>query len=196
MRRRRTGSPRAKPLEASARPRRRSLSLQSFLPYRLNILAQAVSGGFSVAYSQTFGISAPEWRVLATVGEFKQITAKDIAGHSGMHKTMVSRAVLALDKRQLLVRSPSIADRREEILSLSAAGRQIYQTVAPMALRYEQRLLDGLSSSDLANLDRLIRHLIDRARQPWLPIAASPAPNAPSKPAKNATRVAEGHDVS
>jgi DNA-binding MarR family transcriptional regulator len=179
MGRLRTGSPRTKPREAPARPRRRSLSLQSFLPYRLNILAQAVSGGFSAAYSQTFGISAPEWRVLATVGEFKQITAKDIASHSGMHKTMVSRAVLALDKRQL-----------------SAAGRQIYQTVAPMALRYEQRLLDGLSSSDLANLDRLIRHLINRAQQPWLPAAASPAPNAPSKPSKNSTRVAEGHDVS
>lgn len=196
MGRLRTGSPRAKPPEASARPRRRSLSLHSFLPYRLNILAQAVSGGFSVAYSQTFGISAPEWRVLATVGEFKQITAKDIASHSGMHKTMVSRAVLALDKRQLLVRSPSLADRREEILSLSAAGRQIYQTVAPMALRYEQRLLDGLSSSDQANLDRLIRHLLDRAQQPWLPAAASPAANAPSKPSKNSTGVAEGHDVS
>lgn len=182
MRRRRPVSPGTKARQP-ARSGKSKLSLKSFLPYRLNILAQAVSGGFSVAYSKFFGISALEWRVLATVGEFDQITARDIADHSGMHKATVSRAVRTLEKRALLNRSPSAADRREENLSLSASGRRIYETVVPMAVHYEDRLLDGLSGADLASLDRLIRHLADRAKTPWNPTAPSASSRKAAKAA-------------
>lgn len=159
-------SPKAQP-EPESGTDNAPLSLKAFLPYRLNILAQTVSAGFAVAYSKAFGISAPEWRILSTLGEFRHMTAKDIGDHSRMHKATVSRAVLALDKRQLLLRTPSAADRREEILSLTIDGRQLYETIAPMALRYEQSLLEGLSRDDIAQLDRLIRHIMERATVPW-----------------------------
>jgi DNA-binding MarR family transcriptional regulator len=142
------------------------LSLNAFLPYRLNILAQTVSASFAAAYSQAFGITAPEWRIVSTLGEFRQMTATEISNHSGMHKATISRAVLSLDRRGLLSRNPSTADRREEILTLTADGRRVYETIAPMALRYEQSLLEGLRQDDVAALDRLIRHLMERARAP------------------------------
>lgn len=147
----------------------RRLSLQAFIPYRLNWLAQVVSDGFAVAYSEIFGLAPPEWRVLATLGEFSQMSAKDIGQHSRMTKTRVSRAVLSLEKRRLLVRSPSAIDRREEILSLTETGRDIYDAVVPMAIQYQDRLLSGLSEADQASLDRLIRHLMERASGPWRP---------------------------
>lgn len=143
------------------------LSLNSFLPYRLNILAQTVSASFAAAYSRAFGISPPEWRIVSTLGEFQQMTATEISNHSGMHKATISRAVLSLEKRELLLRSPSAADRREEILTLTPEGRRVYETIAPMALRYEQNLLEGLSPDDVVRLDRLIRHLMDRAAASW-----------------------------
>jgi DNA-binding MarR family transcriptional regulator len=145
------------------------LSLLAFIPYRLNSLAQLVSDGFAVAYSEIFGISPPEWRVLATLGEFSQMSAKEIGEHSRMTKTRVSRAVLSLEKRRLLLRSPSAVDRREEILSLTGTGRDIYDAVAPMAVQYQNRLLSGLSEADQASLDRLIHHLMERASTPWRP---------------------------
>lgn len=145
------------------------LSLQAFIPYRLNSLAQVVSDGFAVAYSEIFGISPPEWRVLATLGEFREMSAKDISQHSRMHKTRVSRAVLSLEKRRLLIRAPSAVDRREEILSLSPDGREIYDAISPMAKHYQESLLAGLSEADRETLDRLIRHLMERASTPWRP---------------------------
>lgn len=148
------------------------LSLQSFLPYRLNMLAHVVSKGFASAYSEIYGISAPEWRVVSTLGEFSQMTAKEISDHSGTHKATVSRAVLGLEKRHVLARVPSTADRREEILSLTPQGRRLYEDIAPMALRYERSLLEGLSVDDIAKLDGLIRHLTARAALPWFDAAA------------------------
>jgi DNA-binding MarR family transcriptional regulator len=143
------------------------LSLNSFLPYRLNVLAQTVSGAFADAYSEAFGITAPEWRIVSTLGEFREMTATEISNHSGMHKATISRAVLSLEKRALLTRNPNAADRREEILILTAEGRRVYETIAPMALRYEQNLLQGLGAADLKDLDRLIHHLMERAGAPW-----------------------------
>lgn len=146
--------------------------LQAFIPYRLNWLAQVVSDGFAVAYSEIFGLAPPEWRVLATLGEFSQMSAKEIGQHSRMHKTRVSRAVLSLEKRRLLVRAPSAVDRREEILSLTETGRDIYDAVVPMAIQYQDRLMTGLTEADRASLDRLIRHLMERASAPWRPVPA------------------------
>ncbi|WP_435370010.1 hypothetical protein, partial [Acinetobacter baumannii] len=68
------------------------LELETFLPYRLNVLASIVSQGLSGIYAKRYGIGDPEWRVMATLGQFGAMTAKDIGGHSHMHKTKVSRA--------------------------------------------------------------------------------------------------------
>jgi hypothetical protein len=38
-----------------------------------------------------------------------------------------------------------------------------------MAIQYQDRLLSGLSEADQASLDRLIRHLMERASGPWRP---------------------------
>lgn len=168
----------------SSRAAQTPLSLQSFLPYRLNVLAQTVSQGFATAYSATFGMTAPEWRVVSTLGEFERMTAKEISDHSGMHKATISRAVQTLARQKLLVRVPNAADRREEILSLSPRGRQIYETIAPLALRYENGLLEGLSDDDVARLDRVIRHLMARAGLPWFAgHDAAPARSPKGEPA-------------
>jgi DNA-binding MarR family transcriptional regulator len=143
------------------------LSLDAFLPYRLRNLAQTVSASFAAVYSPAYGITPPEWRIIATICEFEQTTATEISRHSGMHKATISRAVLSLEKRRLVLRSPSEVDRREEILTLTPEGRRIYDRIGPMALRYEHNLLEGLSRDDIVRLDELIRHLMDRAARTW-----------------------------
>ena len=44
--------------------------LEEFLPYRLSVAANRVSRLFARRYSEAFGLSIPEWRVLATIGRF------------------------------------------------------------------------------------------------------------------------------
>ena len=99
-----------------------ALELEGFLPYRLNLLATEVSQTLARVYGKQFGISIPEWRVLATLGQFGVMTARDIGIHSRMHKTTVSRAVAALEKRQLIARRANRSDMREAFLALSEAA--------------------------------------------------------------------------
>ena len=120
------------------------LQLEQFLPYRLNRIASAVSLDFRFVYGPHHDLTIPEWRVLATLGQFEEISAKAIGQHSSMHKTKVSRAVRALEERRWLKRRESEEDRREEILTLTPLGQKIYRDIVPKAVAFERRILDEL----------------------------------------------------
>lgn len=120
------------------------LALEDFLPYRLNRLAASVSQAFRAVYGPHHDLTVPEWRVLATLGQFETMSAKAIGAHSAMHKTKVSRAVRALEERRWLKRRESPDDRREEILRLTPLGRQSYAEIIPRALAFEARILETL----------------------------------------------------
>ena len=122
------------------------LQLEQFLPYRLNRLASAVSQDFRSIYGPHHDLTIPEWRVLATLGQFEELSAKEIGRHSSMHKTKVSRAVRTLEERRWLKRRGSEQDRREEILTLTADGQRAYRDIVPKAVAFERRILDDLGT--------------------------------------------------
>lgn len=144
-----------------SRPRR--LSLSQFLPYRLNVAAAVVSDGLARAYSERFGISVHEWRILATLGEFHSITAKAIGEHAHMGKVSVSRAAASLKSRGLIRRTPNPHDKREAFLVFSSTGRALYDEIVPLALTYVDKLRDGWSAEEEQAFFDLLDRLVARA---------------------------------
>lgn len=138
------------------------LELEGFLPYRLNVLASLVSHSLARVYGERFGISIPEWRILATLGQFSEMTAREIGQHSRMHKTTVSRAVSALEKRQLLARRPNDQDMREAFLAMTPDGQSIYAEIVPLARSFARDLTQDIRPEDLAVLDRVLAQLMGR----------------------------------
>ncbi len=138
--------------------------LEQFLPYRLNVLAGLTSSALAQIYAERFGLSIPAWRVIVTLGQYEVRTARDMAPDGVMHKSTVSRAVAALEKRGLVVRRPNLDDRREEWLELTPEGRAIYEAVAPEALAVEQRLLSVLTPEEQKTLGSLIDKLTRQAK--------------------------------
>jgi len=135
------------------------LELERFLPYRLNLAAEAVSRALSRLYAERYGMGIPEWRVAATLGQYARMTAKQIGAHSRMHKTKVSRAVAALEIKRLVRREANAEDLREEFLTLTARGRQVYDDLAPRALAFEQALDSAIGPRDRQRLDALLSRL-------------------------------------
>ncbi|MBB4287556.1 MarR family winged helix-turn-helix transcriptional regulator [Roseospira goensis] len=145
------------------------LRLEAFLPYRLSVLANTISHAVAEAYRERFGLTVPEWRVMATLGEFDgpgaAVTANAVAAHTAMDKVQVSRAISRMIQAGLVARVTDPGDRRRSILTLTEAGRGIYERIVPAALDYERRLVAGLSETERACLARLIDTLTDRATQ-------------------------------
>ena len=139
------------------------LKLEEFLPYRLNVVASLVSQALSRIYAERYSIGVPEWRVLVTLGQFGMMTGKAIGAHSHMHKTKVSRAVALLERRKLIARRANRADLRESLLTLTPAGRAMYEDLAPIALEFTERLSEVIEPADRAAFERAINRLTERS---------------------------------
>jgi len=142
----------------------KELILENFLPYRLSILSNTVSTRISQAYETQFGLSIPEWRVIAILGRFPGLSAVEVAERTLMDKVAVSRAVTKLVKSGRIDRKFADADRRRSILNLSEEGRRVHNEVAPLALQFERDLLEGLSEDEAESLNTIMDRLLARAR--------------------------------
>jgi DNA-binding MarR family transcriptional regulator len=141
------------------------LHLDRFVPYRLSVLTNTVSMLIARAYEQEFGLSIPEWRIVAVLARYPDLSAVEVAERTAMDKVAVSRAVSRLLARRRITRGFDKGDKRRSILRLSASGQSVYRKVAPLALRYEEELLDALSTAERRVLARLIGRLTERARE-------------------------------
>ncbi len=134
--------------------------LETFLPYLLNQAAEATSKSFQASYKSAYGMTRTQWRVLANLGKFGAMTARDICTISHIEKTKVSRAVAALEAEGHLHRTTSPQDRRAEILSLTPAGIAVFHDLGQRAIAYDRALRADLGGDLAAELDALLRKLI------------------------------------
>jgi len=139
------------------------IELERFLPYRLSVLTNVVSGAIASAYQRRFGLGIPEWRVIAVLARHPGLSAAEVAACTRMDAVAVSRAVTRLARSGRLNRSVSAEDRRRSVLRLSAAGRSVYRRIAPLALDYERQLLACLDAREVAALDAIVAKLTARA---------------------------------
>ena len=136
------------------------IKLEEFLPYRLSVLANQVSRGIAGTYSERFGLSITEWRVIAILGRFDNIPASAVAARSAMDKVAISRAVRRLLDLGLIRRQEGRNDRRSKPLALTDAGHEVYLAIAPAALAFEAKLLAALSAEERKSLDLIIDKLM------------------------------------
>lgn len=144
-------------------PARKTLRLDEYLPYRLSVAANAVSQLIARAYVDRFGLSVPQWRLLAVLAEDGPLTQQALCGRTVMDKVTVMRAARGLQQRKLVRRLPNAEDGRSHRLLLTAAGERMYADVAPVALEYEATLLKGLDRMQVHQLESWLRSLQDTA---------------------------------
>ncbi len=122
--------------------------IQHFLPYLLNQAADRSSLEFQRYYKSRYSMLRTEWRVLFHIGRFGGITAKQICDRAGLHKTKVSRAVRALELKRFLTRETQAADRRNETLELTTAGRAAFDELCGAAARFDRDLMAGFTAAE------------------------------------------------
>ena len=140
------------------------LILEKFMPYQLARLSSTVSTTIACAYDKEFGLSIPEWRVMAILGRFPGLSAVEVAEQTFLDKVAVSRAVTKLIKSGRIDRQFADADRRRSILNLSARGREVHDGVAKLALKFEDDLLEGLDEAEVEQFNAVMDKLLEKAR--------------------------------
>lgn len=115
------------------------------------------------------GLTRSEIVMLLTLHYREGISASEFCQFSGHPKKGVSRAVIALERKGLIVRRTDASDQRRQFLFLTEAGRDLYARYIPDLKSRERAMLSCLSAAELRHLNRLLDKLADH-----VPAWASP----------------------
>lgn len=141
------------------------MDLDRFFPYRVAVLAEAVSRSVAQVYAERFELSRDEWRVLAALAQAGRMKMVRLVEHTTLDKMQVSRAVARLEAGALLGREPDPEDRRGWVLHLTAAGRALHRKIVPMVQAREAFLLEALDAAERAALEAALEKVLERARR-------------------------------
>jgi DNA-binding MarR family transcriptional regulator len=135
------------------------LELERFLPYRLSVLSNTVSQAIAGIYERRFALTIAQWRVMAVLGRFEGLSAREVAERTAMDKVAISRALARLTAAGRVRRHVAVHDKRQSVLQLTAKGWKVYDEVAPLALEHERRLLAHLDDEEQRWLARILDRL-------------------------------------
>lgn len=121
--------------------------------------AEAASRDFQRYYKDTYGMLRTEWRVLFHLGTYGAMTARRLCDLSHIHKTKVSRAVAALEKKRFICREKNEKDRRQENLFLTSAGRAAFKSLNAHAKKYDEDLVSDFSFEEKEALRKCLLKL-------------------------------------
>jgi len=134
--------------------------LDRFLPYLVNKLAARLSDELATVYRRRFGITIPEWRVIAHLAGNRNVSIREIFIRVAMDKSKVSRAAARLELAGFVEKKTNESDRRLIELRLTPKGRKLFEKIAPLALAYEHDALAPLTPKEAAIFRTLTNKLL------------------------------------
>lgn len=141
------------------------VSMTTLLSYRLHAVANLLSRGAAMRYKREFGVTLWEWRTIALVGAQPGLSLKELAKIAGLDKSQVSRVVAGLTERRLLLRATDENDARGIRLSLTSAGKRLYQGLIQAAGERNDAFLNALTKQERVVLETVLVKLEDVARE-------------------------------
>lgn len=141
------------------------MDLQRFFPYRLAVLAEAVSQATAQVYGDRFQLTRDEWRVVAALAGLGEVRTARVIDSTTLDKMRVSRALARLERDGLVGRAPDPSDGRGYLLRLLPPGQALYRRIVPMVQAREAFLLAALDDHERAVLDKALDKLQERATQ-------------------------------
>ena len=124
--------------------------LDAFYPYRVAVLSARLSREFSTRYRDRFGISIPEWRVVAHLSQSGAVSVREIHERVDMDKSKVSRAAARLQAAGYVEKRESSADRRLVELSLTEKGRAMMEELSALAEAFQAELEEAVAGADFS----------------------------------------------
>lgn len=138
-----------------------SFDLAAFLPYQLAVASSRVSKAFADRYRTEFGLSIPEWRVLAHLAQSESVSVREIQARVDMDKSKVSRAAARLETAGLIEKRENPDDRRLLDMRLTAAGRDLIARIVPIADAFQAEVLAKMAEDAPAFRTALLKLIAD-----------------------------------
>jgi DNA-binding MarR family transcriptional regulator len=136
----------------------RNLVLQDFLPYLLNRAGLRIGLMFSKDI-EPHDVTLPMWRVMIELWHKGDHRLGELSERTSIDISTLSRLLVAMQRKQLIVRRRSGLDGRALSLTLTERGQELTERIVPFARHYEDVAMRGLSPANVRRLKQLLNHV-------------------------------------
>jgi DNA-binding MarR family transcriptional regulator len=157
-----TPTPRSSPNKLAAA--QHTAALDRTLTYRLHQLHKLTDSDSQSAYPEHTGLSMSDGRCLTTIGTFEPLSVKELAEKANLNKGQASRAAQALVDQGLVLKADHPGDGRGVVLTLTSAGRRIFERAMAMVGQRNKQIFGCLTEQEQAHLSGMFDRLIAHAR--------------------------------
>lgn len=130
-------------------------TLVDFVPYLLNRAGVKIGLAFARDI-ESMGVSLPMWRVMVALWENGDQRLSDLSERTSIDISTLSRILVSLQRKQLVLRGRSGIDGRALNVTLTAKGRSITERIIPIASHYEDVATRGINQRDLRLLKKML----------------------------------------
>jgi homoprotocatechuate degradation regulator HpaR len=131
------------------------------LPMALLKAREAVMKKFSPALKE-HDLSPQQWRVIRVLVEVDELDASEIAQRSALLLPSLSRILQNLHKRRLVDRNPDAEDQRRSMISITPAGRALFETLSPVNEARYAYITEKFGYGKLELLYELLEELVEK----------------------------------
>lgn len=132
--------------------------LDTHLAYQLSHAAHVVSRELTQTLHDK-DISVAQWRVLASLYDDAPTTVLRLAERTLYQQTTLTKLLDRMQTAGLIERSASALDRRERLLTLTAAGKKLAASLTRRASNAEKKACALLSQTERAALQKTLSAL-------------------------------------
>lgn len=124
--------------------------------YRVNIR--------TAVNANELGLNGMHVRCLHVIANTPECTANYIVRSMGRDKAQIARLVKEMIGKGWIKKQASREDKRSQILSLTASGRQLQQKISLLEQDLESTILNGLSAQDVKDFHRIAGKMLTNLR--------------------------------
>lgn len=140
-----------------------AIDFDRYIPTVLSSLVAKLRANANVFFSQSYGVSLAEWRILSFLREYGPASAYDIWTKAHLDKAVVSRETGSLrDKGLVKIMPVRNSTRNRSEIRLTAAGHALLGRSFDEVLRRHDNLTEGLDPKSIETFLRVVHHLEHR----------------------------------
>ena len=135
--------------------------LRAHVGYWLRFVSNHVSHAFARKI-EAQGVTVAEWVILRELFESDAVAPSDIAARVGLTRGAISKLCDRLAAKSLITQAPGKADRRYQVLRLTAEGRALVPKLAALADKNDAEFFGHLKPAEKKAIVAAMQDIVAR----------------------------------
>ncbi|MAH87210.1 MAG: hypothetical protein CMF26_01195 [Kiloniella sp.] len=129
---------------------------EASLPMMLYRVLDAIMPAYRALFAE-YGLTEQQWRVLRTLWDSESLSSTELAARTLIPAASLVGVLDRLERKGLIARIRSVADRRVMIAKLSAEGRSLEQQISPRLETIQASVRACVSPAEWQKLTEILK---------------------------------------